>query len=147
MSHVNTGPAVDRRPQPDPDDTTRFYWEAAADRRLVLQRCRSCDKFQFPPDVCCVHCQSEEFEHVALSGRGSIYSYATVDRPLHAGFVDALPYVVALVELVEQPGLRVLTNIVGTAPGTELHCGMPVEVDFEVRGPVTLPQFRLSGAR
>lgn len=143
VSHVETQASTDQRPRPEPDSTTRFHWDAAATRRLVLQRCRSCQKLQYPPDVCCVHCQAEEFDHVEVTGRGTIYSYAIVDRPLHAGFADALPYVVGLVELADQPGLRMITNIVGVPPGTPLSCGMAVEVEFEQRGAVTLPQFRL----
>jgi uncharacterized OB-fold protein len=135
----------DRRPRPAPDATTAFYWEAASRGRLVLQRCRSCGKLQFPPDVCCVHCQAEDFDHAEVSGRGTIFSFAVVDRPLHAGFVDALPYVVALVELDDQPGLRVLTNIVDVPAGVGLECGMHVEVAFEDRGGVVLPQFRPAG--
>ncbi len=134
---------ADPRPVPAPDDVTRFYWEAAGDHRLVLQRCLACHKMQYPPEICCVHCQAEEFEVVETTGRGVIYSYSVVDRPLHAGFVDALPYVVALVELDDQPGLRILTNLVDAPAGTPLSCGLPVEVTFEERGSVTLPQFRL----
>jgi len=134
---------ADPRPVPAPDDVTRFYWEAAANHRLVLQRCQTCHKMQYPPEICCVHCQAEEFEVARTSGRGVVYSYSVVDRPLHAGFVDALPYVVALVELDDQPGLRILTNLVDVPAGTPLSCGLPVEVTFEERGPVTLPQFRL----
>ena len=132
---------TDQRPRPLPDETTCFYWDAAASGRLMLQRCRSCRQLQFPPDVCCVHCQSEEYEHVEVSGRGSVYSYAVIDRPLHQGFVDAVPYVIALVELAEQSGLRLLTNIVETPP-EQISCGMPVTVTFEDRGDVTMPQFR-----
>jgi uncharacterized OB-fold protein len=101
---------------------------------------------QYPPEICCVHCQAEEFDAAETTGRGVIYSYSVVDRPLHAGFVDALPYVVALVELDDQPELRILTNLVDVPPGTPLSCGLPVEVVFEKRGSVTLPQFRLIGA-
>ena len=137
---------TESRPVPAPDDVSGFYWEAAAQHRLVLQRCRSCHKLQYPPEICCVHCQSEEFELAELAGTGVLYSYAVVDRALHAGFVDKLPYVVAFVELDEQPGLRILTNLVDVPPGTDLSCGMPVEVVFEERGAVTLPQFRLVGA-
>ena len=136
---------ADPRPLPAPDDVSRFFWEAAVDHRLVLQRCRSCTKLQYPPEVCCVHCQAEEFELAETTGRGVVYSYAVVDRPLHAGFVDALPYVVVLVELDDQHGLRMLTNLVDVPAGTPLSCGMPVEVAFEGRGSATLPQFRLSG--
>ncbi|ORB65552.1 Zn-ribbon domain-containing OB-fold protein [Mycolicibacterium tusciae] len=138
---------VDPRPLPAPDDVSGFFWNAAAEHRLVLQRCASCSNLQYPPEVCCQRCQAEEFEPAEMTGRGVIYSYAVVDRPLHAGFVDALPYVVALVELAEQPGLRILTNLVDVPEGTEVRCGMPVEVTYEDRGSITLPQFRLSGAR
>jgi uncharacterized OB-fold protein len=78
-----------------------------------------------------------------VSGRGILYSYSIVERPLHAGFVDALPYVVALVELEEQEGLRMVANLIDTPSGTEIRCGLPVEVVFEERGAITLPQFRL----
>ncbi len=144
MTQTQVRDSVDRRPLPAPDELTRFYWAAAAEHRLVLQRCRSCSKLQYPPEICCVHCQAEEFEAAEVSGRGVIYSYSIVDRPLHAGFVDALPYVVVIVELADQPGLRILTNLVDVPEGTSLSCGMPVEVVFEDRGGVTLPQFRLS---
>jgi uncharacterized OB-fold protein len=142
QTYVQT--SIDRRPLPAPDDATRFYWEAAAEYRLVLQRCRSCAKLQYPPEICCVHCQAEDFEPFEVSGRGVIYSYSVVDRPLHTGFVDALPYVVVLVELADQPGLRILTNLVDVPEGASLSCGMPVEVVFEDRCGVVLPQFRLS---
>lgn len=144
MTHVDVQVCTDPRPLPAPDEVSRFHWDAAARNRLVLQRCRSCARLQYPPEVCCAHCQSEEFEPAETTGLGVIYSYAVVDRPLHAGFVDRLPYVVVLVELNDQPGLRILTNLVDVPPGTRLSCGMPVEVVFENRGSVTLPQFRLS---
>ncbi|MEO3760175.1 OB-fold domain-containing protein [Mycobacterium sp. B14F4] len=130
---------------PAPDDVSHFFWAAAAESRLVLQRCNNCEKLQYPPEVCCVHCQADDFDHVDTTGRGVIYSYAIVDRPLHAGFVDALPYIVVFVELDDQPGLKMITNLVGVAPETELRCGMPVEVVFENRGGITMPQFRLMG--
>lgn len=145
MAQMEASLSTASRPVPAPDDVSGFFWNAAAERRLVLQRCSSCSKLQYPPEVCCAHCQSQEFEAAEVSGRGAIYSYAVVDRPLHAGFIDALPYVVTLVELDEQPGLRMLTNLVDVPEGTTLSCGMPVEVAFEERGSVTLPQFRLSG--
>jgi uncharacterized OB-fold protein len=144
---IGSGGDVDRRPRPEPDATTAFYWEGAAAGKLMLQRCRSCGKHQFPPDISCVHCQADTFDHVEMSGRGRVFSFAVVDRPLHAGFVEAVPYVVALVELDEQEGLRVLANIIEVPPATELTCGTVVEVVFEERGDVVLPQFRPSGGR
>lgn len=146
MTQLDVVVPADPRPLPRPDDVTRFYWDAAAERRLVLQRCLSCTKVQYPPEVCCVHCQAEGFELSEIPGQGVIYSYAEVSRPLHSGFLDAVPYVVVIVELDVQPGLRILANLVDAPAGTDLACGMPVEVVFEDRGTVTLPQFRLLGA-
>ena len=57
---------------------------------------------------------------------------------------DPTPYVVALVELPEQPGLRLTTNIVGCAPEA-VHIGLPVRVVFEHRDPVWFPLFEPRG--
>jgi uncharacterized OB-fold protein len=133
--------AADPRPVPEPDEVTAFFWEAAAGGRLMVQRCRACNTFQYPPEVVCTKCQSEDLVPTEVSGRGSLYSFATVDRPFHPGFIDRLPYVVALVELEEQAGLRLITNLVDTDPAT-VKIGMPVEVTYERRTDVTLPQFR-----
>ena len=145
MTQTEEPMLTDGRPLPLPDDVSRFFWDAAAEHRLALQRCTACGKLQYPPEVCCIHCQCEDFEIVEATGRGVLYSYSVVSRPLHSGFVNALPYVVALVELDDQPGLRMITNLVDIPDGAKLKCGMPVEVMFEDRGAVTLPQFRLSG--
>jgi hypothetical protein len=131
----------DLRPAPQPDDTTKFFWDAAANGRLVLQRCASCHRLQYPPDVVCTYCQSDQLDHAELSGRGTLYSFAVVDRAFHPGFVSCLPYVVALIELAEQADLKILTNVVEADPES-LSVGMPMEVRFESRGDVTLPQFR-----
>jgi uncharacterized OB-fold protein len=48
--------------------------------------------------------------------------------------------VIALVELAEQPGLRIATNIVDCDPAT-LVCGMPVQVRFEQHGSIFVPVF------
>ena len=133
--------AADARPLPLPDAVSSFYWQGARDGRLLLQRCARCAKLQFPPDVACVHCQSEELVPAEVSGRGRLWSYTVVERVFHAGFTDAVPYVVGLIELEEQVGLRLLTNVVGVPPD-ELRVGLDVEVTFEDRGEVVLPQFR-----
>jgi uncharacterized OB-fold protein len=133
----------DPRPLPQPDELTQFYWDAAAASQFVLQRCTDCAKYQFPPDVVCIHCQSTELAPEAVSGQGILYSYTVVSRPFHQGFIEHLPYVVGLIELSEQAGLKVLTNVVDVDLD-QLSVGMPVEVTFETRGDVRLPQFRPS---
>jgi uncharacterized OB-fold protein len=139
------GTSGDPRPRPAPDDTSTPFWDGAREGRLVIQRCAACERYQYPPDVACIHCQSTELEPTEVSGRGVLWSFAVVERAFHAGFVEAVPYVVALVELDEQPGLRLLTNVVDASPD-ELDVGMAVRVTFEERGDVALPQFRPLGA-
>ena len=51
------------------------------------------------------------------------------------------PYVIAIVEIEEQPGLRLTTNLVGCTP-EELRMDMPVRVVFEERDDgIFLPLF------
>lgn len=84
MSQLEFEPLPDLRPRPEHDSITRFFWDAAAEGRLVMQRCGSCKQLQYPPEVCCVRCQTTELEHVQVSGRGTLFSYAIVDRLLRS---------------------------------------------------------------
>jgi len=138
---ATNGEVVDLRPPPQPDEITRFYWEAAAEGRLVLQRCEACSRFQYPPELVCTYCQHEGFEPTEVSGQATLYSFAIVERAFHAGFVNQVPYVLAMVELAEQPGLRMLTNILDADP-EELAIGMELELCFDAIGEQQLPQFR-----
>jgi uncharacterized OB-fold protein len=60
----------------------------------------------------------------------------------HPYFADKLPYVIGIVDIEEEPGVRIPTGIVDH-DSTELRCGIPVEVSFrEVSPGLTLPFFR-----
>jgi hypothetical protein len=64
------------------------------------------------------------------------------EQAFHPFFADKLPYVYAVVELEEQPGLKMVTNIVDV-PFEQLEAGMALEVTFrEVAEGLTLPLFR-----
>jgi uncharacterized OB-fold protein len=68
-------------------------------------------------------------------------------QPFHPFYVDRVPYVIATVELDEQPGLMFLTQIV-ECEEADLRMGIPVEVVFEELTPeLTLPFFRPAGVR
>ena len=51
-----------------------------------------------------------------------------------------VPYVVAIVELEEQDGLRFTTNVVNCAP-EDVRIDMPLSMVFERQGDVFVPQF------
>jgi len=54
-----------------------------------------------------------------------------------------VPYVLALVGLEEDPEVRLLTNLI-ESPIEEVKSGAAVEVVFEKRAQICLPQFRLA---
>jgi len=137
---VNDVSAAVRKPVPEPDDASRGFWNAANEHRLMLQRCASCGFLLYPPDLMCPKCFSTDLPYVELSGRGTLYSYGIIRQPFHVSFVADVPYVVAYVELDEQPGLRMVSTLVGIDPD-DVKIGMPLEVVFEDRGEQTVPLF------
>jgi len=124
---------------PEPDQSTEFYWQAAARSELQILRCRVCRFFIHQPREECPGCGSKELAPERVSGRGTIYSYTIAH---HGASGIAVPFALVLVELEEQKDLRVLANLVDQ-PLDQIRVGMPVAVTFEeVGGGVTLPQFR-----
>ena len=116
------------------------FFEAARERRLVVQRCASCGTLRFPARAICARCLSREASWVPVAGRGSIFSYAVMHQAIHPGFAAEVPYAVVVVELEEGP--RLLSNL-ADCPLADVRIGLPVEVVFEdVTPDVTLPKFR-----
>ena len=133
------------KPAPMPSDVTQFYWDAAKDHRLVIQRCDDCMRYIHPPLALCCNCQSSSLAPAEVSGKGSIYTFTVINRMFHPGWAEEIPYVVALIDLVEQDDVRLVANIVDSdIDGLEI--GMPVEVTFEDRGDHSVPQFRVTGS-
>ena len=128
------------RTLPVPDGDTKPYWDAAREHRLVIQRCRDCQKAIFYPRSVCPHCMSDRIDWIDASGRGTIYSYVVVHRAPPA-FADLAPYIVALIDLDE--GVRLMSNIVDGAR-SNVTIGAAVEVMFDdVTTEISLPRFRL----
>ena len=134
LSEIGELPVVE--PSPNADDAP--FWEAAARDRLVLPRCRSCATFIWYPRGFCPACHTGDVEWVEASGLGTVYSLTVA----HAGtgqWSPHAPFVIAYVELDEGP--RVLTNIVGTEPGS-VSIGDQVAAVFEAAGTTKLLRFR-----
>lgn len=66
--------------------------------------------------------------YAVVSGEATLFTFTVAYQQFHPDVPT--PFVVALVELVEQSGLRLITNIVDCDPD-ELVCGMPLRVRFE----------------
>ena len=132
---------VSGKPIPLPDAVSAPYWQATAERRLTIQYCDTCQRYIHPPEPYCPRCQNANLRFQQVSGEGSVYSFTIVRDNSTVGFEQAGPYVVAIVELKEQPRLNVVADIVG-APVEAVRVGMPVRVTWEEIGDgVVLPQF------
>jgi uncharacterized OB-fold protein len=125
-------------PIPQITDENGAFWTGGRDGELLIIRCTSCGYWIHPPTPRCPHCLSDAVEPQAVSGRGTVYSY-TINRQAWVPGLE-VPFVIAMVELDEQPGLRLMTNIVD-CPTEEVEIDMPVEVAFVERGEAFIPVF------
>ena len=118
------------------------YWEACGRHELRLQRCSDCDTFRFYPSPMChaPDCMSLEYDWAEVSGKGAVYTYTVVHRPVSEAWADDAPYVIAMIELDEGPVM--MSNVVDCEPG-DVRIGLPVEVIFQdLTEGVALPCFR-----
>jgi len=125
-------------PLPSTDDPLDApYWDAARRGELVVQTCRACGQRRFPPRPMCPMCQSVEHAWKSLSGKGRIWSFVFPHPPLLPAFAPVAPYNVIIVELAEDPSIRMVGNLVTSADGpinqvdpATIKIGTPVRVVF-----------------
>lgn len=106
-----------------PADLDPYSPPGWADKRLLVQRCRSCRGHQYYPRPFCTHCGATALELVEAEGSGTVYSYTVVHRSVGTRF--EAPYVVAVIRLAEQ--VQLLSHVVGVAPEV-VRCDMPVRL-------------------
>jgi uncharacterized OB-fold protein len=116
----------------------RHFWTGGSEGVLRFLRCMDCGYYLHPPIPVCRRCMSENIEVATVSGRGQVVSYTINHQPWRPGV--EVPYNIAIVELVEQPGLRLTTNLVRCALD-RIEISMPVRVEFEQVGEVFVPVF------
>jgi uncharacterized OB-fold protein len=125
---------------PVPTPETQPFWDGCAAGELRIQRCTDCGKPYFYPRPVCPACGSRNVEWFTASGRATLYSYV-INHRAAPGFAGDVPYAIAVVQLEEGP--RMMSNIVGLPATPEaLVLDMPLQVMFETRGDVSLPQFQ-----
>jgi uncharacterized OB-fold protein len=127
------------RPLPKRNAFSGPFWDAAQRHQLVLQRCDDCGKFRFYPRPMCPDCHSMAVTWTRCSGRGTVYSFTIVRRPLTRWFADRVPLVCAVIELDED--VRMVSNVVGVDP-EDVRIGLRVTVAFDdVDEQTSLPIF------
>lgn len=115
---------------PQLNDLNRAFWTSGRDGALRFLRCGDCGYYVHPPAPLCPRDLSKNLSPQPVSGRATVATYTVNHQPWMPG--PELPYVVAIVEIEEQPSLRLTTNLVHCAPD-DVHIGMKVQVVFEHR--------------
>ena len=128
-------------------DYERGFWEGSRNGELRIQQCSDCGLFRHLPMPMCPQCSSLDYAWSKVSGRGVVYSYVIARHPVHPAIheKEQVPYNICLIELEEQEGLRICSNVLHVAP-EDIRIDMPVRVTFistvdepEVVLPVFLP--------
>lgn len=127
------------KPVPEPSELSAPYWEAAARGELVAQRCEKCGTHFLYVRDWCPECGSADITWSKTKGRGRIHSFSVIYHAPYPAFETDVPYAIAVVLL--QEGAQLMTNIV-ECDLDKVHVGQDVEVTFEKRGDIVLPQFR-----
>lgn len=115
-----------------------FFFRAAAEGRLEIQRCGACRTLRHPPGPVCPSCRSFEWDTVESSGRCTLHSHTVIHHPQDPAF--DYPLAVGLVDLEE--GTRLVADIAGI-DHEDLAAGMELQVGFsEHAHGEMLPQLR-----
>ena len=124
---------------PVPDDLSKPFWDAVNQRRLMVQKCTSCQSLQYPPRPTCQDCGSDKLDWTETSGKGHIAAYMVVENGRLQRRIPDQPLNVAVITLDEDQRINFYSNL----PGVEVRqvpVGAPVEVMFEEVGPGQLIQ-------
>jgi uncharacterized OB-fold protein len=134
---------------PDPSEPTAAeFWAGAARGELLVQACGSCGRWRHPPRPMCPHCRSTEVSWARTSGEGRVWSFVVPHPPLLPAYSALAPYNVIVVELDDDPAIRMVGNLVATQDGPineidphTVEVGEPVRVVFHRVDDVVLPRW------
>lgn len=124
------------------------FYDGCKRHELLIQKCKKCGKFRFPPQMSCPACLSKESEWAKTSGKGKVFTFTVITHyepravPMASWPEDGYPINVVIVELPDAGGVHLVSNMVGCKI-EDIKVGMPVQVVFEdINSDVTLPKFK-----
>jgi hypothetical protein len=115
------------KPMPVPTPTTQPFWDGLRQHKVLLQYSPSTDRWVFYPRVLAPRTLSDDLEWREVSGGGTLYTYTVARRPTAPPWADAVPQLLAVVELDEGP--RISTELVNVEP-EQIKIGMRVRPVF-----------------
>ena len=123
------------------DAWTQPYWDAAAEHRLIVPKCGSCDTPRWPPGPFCPQCRSQEVVWVE-PGQGTIYSFNIMPVPSADKQAPPKVRIAALVAYEGLPRVRLVAPLIDAAP-EDVRIDAPVEMAWLPAANATVPVFRL----
>ncbi len=112
---------------PKPSLLTKPFWDAAKQKKLVIQYDPDSRCYQWWPRLVSVKTGKTNLEWREVSGNGTLYSYTVTHVPA-LGFEDKGHYLVGLVQLDE--GVRIISKLSGITEETA-RIGMPLRVTWK----------------
>ena len=103
---------------PPLDEWTAPFYEGCRAGELRMLRCGGSGRLVFPPQPFSPFDPHAALEWVAVSGRGTIWSFAVPHPPLLAAYAEVAPYNVIAVALEEDPTVRLIGNLVAGPGGS-----------------------------
>ena len=116
------------KPMPEPIPVTQPFWDGLREHKVKIQYSPSADRYIFYPRVLTPGTLADDLEWREVSGSGTLYTFTVADRPTAPPWADALPQLLAIVELDQGP--RLSSEMVGVDPAA-LRVGMRVKPVFE----------------
>jgi hypothetical protein len=145
---VTDAELVERYPDVALDHDNKAQWKGFLSHRLLIAHCGDCDHWFNPPRPMCPRCWADLVEHHEVSGRGRVQWFTLLFQGQGAALHDEAdhPTIAVVVELEEQPGLRVTSTLIG-CPAGEVACDMAVELDWQDFEGAPIPVFRPVGSK
>jgi len=109
---------------PIEDEVSAPFWAATRERRLLIQFCPECARFQHYPRAICTQCGGTFLEWKEPTGKATIDSWTLIARAPSEGF--EAPYYIIRARLEEN--VIMLSRFVGKG---EPKCDMPVILGWQ----------------
>ena len=117
------------------------YWDALAEGRLELPRCKGCGKWHWPAVWRCGECGSWDHEWVEQDFVGTVFTWTRTHHRFGGTEGIALPYVTLLVELDAVP-IRLQGLLEGDEQGLKIGVKVAGRVDGTIFGDARIPSIR-----
>ena len=131
------------KPIPKPTQHNQPFWEGTRAGKLMLPRCRSCNRVHWYPRLICPFCHSTDLEWIEGSGRGRIHTFAVQHRAF-GGWAEEVPFVTAYIDLDEGDRMLTVLRGVDASKPQEIQIGAQVQVECEAASEdMHIPFFRV----